>query len=217
MIQTGNMQINHMFYLNEIYKNDEQIRKYEIASLREEPESVNQNGQVIRKSTRMETIPDYVVGDKVIDLGCGSGLVCKFIQDKVGGEVWGMDISDEIIERNKKVYPDIKFVHGYIGGLSDEFPKEYFDTVTCGEVLEHLSDPNDLFKDAYSLLKDGGRFVVTCPKEDSVMHPEHVWYLDADDIRKLFEGNGFKEVNFVDLPYGEDKVIIFAYGTKGRD
>ena len=91
-------------------------------------------------------------GDKLLDLGCGVGLAGRYAMDQKGCEAWGVDISDEIIEANKKDCPEGKWFQGYIGDTKF-LPKNYFDVVFCGETIEHLDDPKVLFKEAYKYLK----------------------------------------------------------------
>lgn len=153
-------------------------------------------------------------GDKFLDIGAGVGTMCKLVQEKVpSAEIWGTDISKRTMEENTKLFPNIKFVGNPVGRLKD-IPENYFDVVFAGEILEHLDDPNDLFKDANKSLKSGGKFIVTTPLNDSVHSPEHMWYFTKEDVENFFLNNGFKEVHFETLPDMESLYVIFAWGVK---
>lgn len=67
-----------------------------------------------------------------LDIGCGHGILCKRFKKYVG-----IDVSDYIINRNKKKYPGIEF---YSSDIIDITPKyfEHFDIVISIDVLEHL-------------------------------------------------------------------------------
>lgn len=153
-------------------------------------------------------------GDKILDIGCGIGSFCSMVKGvNEQSEVWGVDISEEAIYANKIDAPQCKFYCNVVGELKD-IPKEYFDVVFSGETLEHLDDPSQLFKDAYSVLKNGGLFILTTPDRNAVTSPEHMWSYDHDDINALYKEHGFGRVRFVYLPNGEHLIIIFAMGRK---
>jgi len=149
----------------------------------------------------------------VLDIGCGVGIPGRLVlENKKNCEIWGVDISDDIIEANKKEVPEGKWLHGYVGSI--DVPDNYFDVVFSGEVLEHIDTPSDLLNDAYKALKKGGKFVLTTPREDGVESSEHVWYFTVEDVENLYLNAGFKSVKFVDLPDMEHLMIIYAVGKK---
>ncbi len=198
MRPTGNEQLNTRIYWDHVYTTPAKYKDY------------------WRKTYRFYALLEFVKdGDKVIDLGCGVGLPCYLVRDKKKNcETWGVDISDEIIRMNKQTDPQTKWFQGYIGGL-DFLPENYFDVVFCGEVIEHLDDPSFLFKDAYRILKKGGKLIITTPIESHVISHEHVWLFEKIDIIKLFHDSGFKrKVYLVDLPDMEHALVYFAIGTK---
>jgi len=153
-------------------------------------------------------------GDKFLDIGCSVAVPAKLIREKYKDcEIWGTDISDEAIEINKERYPEDKYFQGYVGH-EDFLPDNYFDVVFSGEVLEHLDDPALLLAEAYRVLKSGGKFVLTTPNDEGIISSEHVWFFEEDDIRKLYEEAGFKNLEFKKLPKLEHLVVIFAVGVK---
>lgn len=153
-------------------------------------------------------------GDKFIDIGCGVGIPGRLIKENHKGcELWGVDISDEIIEKNKRENTDIKYFQGY-AGYNDFLPSNYFDVVFSGELMEHLDDPNVLFIEAHRILKPGGKLVISTPHENAVTSPEHVWEFTEEDVEKFFTDNKFKNIEYRKLPNMEHLVIIFAVGIK---
>ena len=78
--------------------------------------------------------------------------MCDLIKkEKKDCEIWGTDISDEVIKANKKDKKGIKFFHGY-AGHQDFLPSNYFDVVFAGELIEHMDYPEKLFEEAYRIL-----------------------------------------------------------------
>lgn len=74
--------------------------------------------------------------------------------------------------------------------LIEEFnPPHLFNAVICGEILEHVRDPQEVVDKAYDCLHPGGQLFVAVP---AVQMEVHARSFTPDDLRILFEGCGFR-------------------------
>jgi ubiquinone/menaquinone biosynthesis C-methylase UbiE len=78
-------------------------------------------------------------GEKILDLGCGSGIVAKTLQDFFQAEVIGVDIKDRRI---------VNIPFKIIDGKTLPFPENSFDIIFISYVLHHSLDPLALIKEA---------------------------------------------------------------------
>jgi len=113
------------------------------------------------------------LGERVLDLACGTGLLTFAVANAVGtaGEVIGVDISDGMLaeagarlekERKTEDTKNIQFFNHDIANLSslDDVKEESFDAITCASALVLLRDPKAALQEWLKYLKPGGRLVV---------------------------------------------------------
>jgi methionine biosynthesis protein MetW len=97
----------------------------------------------------------------VLELGCATGYVSKLLKQK-GCRVTGIEL-DEDAAREAEQY----CVHVYPGDihqlLSAGTLKGRFDCILCGDVLEHLPDPESVLRHLHGLLKSNGFILVSIP------------------------------------------------------
>ncbi len=102
----------------------------------------------------------FHAGEKVLDVGCGDGTVGQYLSEKLGLEVWGIDISSIAVGRALK-----KGVKAKVASSEEKFPfkDQMFDVVFWGDNIEHLFDPMVTAKEIKRVLKRNGRLIVSCP------------------------------------------------------
>ena len=105
-------------------------------------------------------------GKRLLDIGCGEGSFIVQVRQKFA-EVYGIDISDDVIELSIKNNIIAKKVN-----LNNEpipFPDNYFDAVVTLDVIEHVFDPVLFLNEIKRVLVGGGYTIEKHPKytEDS--------------------------------------------------
>lgn len=102
----------------------------------------------------------FKVGESVLDVGCGDGVVGAFLQIKAGVKVTGIDISEEAVKKARRRGLDAR-----VASSEEKFPfkDETFDVVFWGDNVEHLFNPMICLKEIKRVLKREGRLVLSCP------------------------------------------------------
>lgn len=105
------------------------------------------------------------MGDRVLDLACGTGIVTRHIAPLVGpqGKLVGLDISPDMLAVARSLEPaDGPGVEWHEGsGMEMPFPDASFDLVLCQQGLQFFPDHQAGLNEIRRVLAPGGRAAVS--------------------------------------------------------
>jgi len=180
-------------------------------------------------------IPLALEGLKVLDLGSGTGRDCYILSKLVGenGFVNGIDMTENQIKVAKKHVdtftqklgykkPNINFIHDYIEKAKDHIEANSLDLVTSNCVINLVEDKEEVLRQVYSLLKNGGEMYFSDvyldrrlneeARKDNILYGECIggalYYKDFERIAR--------KVGFID-PRVVSTVEIEIYNDELKD
>ena len=109
-------------------------------------------------------------GEEVLDLGCGDGRDMA-VFERQGARCTGVDFSEEMIREGVKRLrkAGVSKARLIVGNAKNiPFKDEFFDKVSCSEVLEHIPDWEKAVREISRVVKRGGLVVITTPNKYSL-------------------------------------------------
>ena len=103
-----------------------------------------------------------LVGKRVLDMGCGAGLLAEPLA-RMGGSVVGVDAAPENMAVAQAHMAQSRLEIDYRAGEIEAVAGQRFDLITCLEVVEHVADPAVFVAGLAGLLAPGGLLILSTP------------------------------------------------------
>lgn len=175
------------------------------------PQSLLRMNEVMAEAAKIKS------PDKVLDAGCGIGGSSIFLAEKIGCSVTGISLSEGQVQKArellklKKVEAKDEVKFDVMDYSATSFADESFDVVWGCESICYADDKEQFIKEAFRLLKPGGRLVVAdgfVTKFENNDHPTIRNWLDGWQVNYLespgrfqqfMTGTGFKHISYRDI------------------
>ncbi len=156
-------------------------------------------------------LADLRRGDVVLDLGSGGGADVLLSARRVGptGKAYGLDMTDEMLQlarasAQKAGIENVEFLKGEIEHIP--LPDESVDVVISNCVINLSADKRQVLREAYRVLRPGGRFavsdvVVQGPLPAPLRRSLELWVgcvagaLEVAEFEELLAAVGFEEIS----------------------
>ena len=152
----------------------------------------------------IKLIPEGV--KRVLDIGCGHGLVGKRLKEARGIEVVGIEVNPAAAEEAKKNLDKVYTID--IETAKPDLGREYFNCIIFGDVLEHLINPWQVVKEMKEFLAPGGYVIISLPnishwpviknllagkwayQREGTLDITHLRFFTLESARKMLEDAG---------------------------
>ena len=173
---------------------------------------------------------------RILDVGCGSGVMASELKQKLNAEVWGIELFKDAAERAASKLD--KVILGKGEEAIEQLPNNYFDTIIFADVLEHLVDPYAIIALMKTKLRKNGEIIASIPnvrhwtviknliegkwdyENAGLLDKTHLRFFTLKSAAELFTNAGFNVLDIkatLDGKYEFPSELMNAFMNSGYD
>ncbi len=159
-------------------------------------------------------VPSFGIepGQRVLDVGTGTGILIPFLLQAVGpsGSIKAIDYAERMVQICKSKYSHLENVTIELRDVEQfSYPTGSFDAVTCFGLFPHLKKREKALRNLHRALKRGGTLIIThalSSQEIKTHHSsasppvQHDMLPEKTEMRKLLKRTGFTDIQIKDQP-----------------
>ena len=113
---------------------------------------------------KIETVLSFIENKKaerILDIGCGDGLIAELFAKKLSAKPYGLEISKNAVNEAKG-----RGIDATVFDISEKtlpYDDNSFGVVFCGDIIEHIYDTESLLENIRAVLMPGGLLIATVP------------------------------------------------------
>ena len=146
----------------------------------------------------------------ILDFGCGDGRSMSFSKELGFKNVYGLEISNHLMEKAKK--------YGYtIFNDKKQIPLNLrFDVVISDNVFEHISNLDEILDDIKKIMTDDGVLIACVPNVRArcmynsyvdLLWDTHYWQFNPETFSEIFKKNGFNVLDCQTITEKPSKIL----------
>jgi len=155
----------------------------------------------------------------ILEIGCGCGATLgKLKYMYPNAELHGIELVESVASYGKYL---ANIIAGNIENIKLPYEKERFDYIICGDVLEHLHEPERVLSELREYLKQGGKLIASIPnimnisvivellkgnftyKDAGILDRTHIHFFTKKEIEKMLVECGYKIISLDSIEFRE--------------
>lgn len=170
------------------------------------------------REKRFRAAERYLAQGRVLDIGCGIGLLTRYVS---ADRYLGVDLDRGSVEQARREHPAYRFLT--LDEFANHDPAEQFDSIVGLAVIEHVPDPKAWLAEMKRRLAPGGRMVLTTPHPNlewahafgarlglfsRAASEEHNVLIDQKLMKRFAGDTGLRVAEFKRFLYGANQLFI---------